>query len=282
MRKWTVRTWGYRSVRYTDNGKHNKNRVNSRKRHSNAGRGVLIVLVLIAMAATAYVLPRFLQMGRNSSELQSEMFLAEEASRSTCLADPESIPEFDGEDYVVLNGNVPNFTEYDRTHIQGENYAPLDPLGRCGTAAAMLEQSMMPLEERGDIANVKPSGWQVARYPDRIEDAFLYNRCHLIAYAMTGQNDNERNLITGTDYMNKTSMLFFEKQVLWFLNRSDGRVLYRVTPFFKGRELVARGVEMEAWSVDDGGESVCFHVFVYNYQPGIDIDYATGRSRETA
>ena len=122
---------------------------------------------------------------------------------------------------------------------------------------------MMPLEERGDIASVKPSGWQVARYPDRIEDVFLYNRCRLIAYAMTGQNDNERNLITVTDYMNKTSMLFFEKQVLWFLNRSDGRVLYRVTPFFKGRELVARGVEMEAWSVDDGGESVCFHVFVY-------------------
>ncbi len=269
-------------MRYTDGDERIKNRKKYRKRRTSAGRGILIVLVLAAMAAAAYFMPRFLQPWINTGEQLSGMFSREEASRSTCLADPGSIPDFCGEDYVVLNGNRPNFTEFDLTHIQGENYAPLDSLGRCGPAVAMLEQSMMPLEERGDIGSVKPSGWQVAKYPDRIEDTFLYNRCHLIAYAMTGQNDNERNLITGTDYMNKNSMLVFEKQVLWFLNRSADRVLYRVTPFFKGREMVARGVEMEAWSVDDGGESVCFHVFVYNYQPGIDIDYATGRSREAA
>ena len=137
---------------------------------------------------------------------------------------------------------------------------------------------MMPAEERGDIGAIRPSGWHTVRYDDLIEDKYLYNRCHLIAYAMTGQNSNKLNLITGTRYLNTVGMLPFEIQVLQYLDESENHVLYRVTPFFKGNELVARGVEMEAWSLEDQGRGVCFHVFVYNYQPGIVIDYSTGDS----
>ena len=137
----------------------------------------------------------------------------------------------------------------------------------------------MPTAEREAIGMIKPSGWQTIKYPDVISDLYLYNRCHLIAYALTGQNANEQNLITGTRYMNISGMLPFENLVIDYLEETNNHVLYRVTPFFKGNELIARGVEMEALSVEDGGEGLCFHVFVYNYQPGIEIDYMTGDSR---
>ncbi len=139
---------------------------------------------------------------------------------------------------------------------------------------------MMPTEERGEIGEIRPSGWHYTKYPDRIEDGYLFNRCHLIAYAMTGQNANPRNLITGTRHLNWDLMLQYEKQVLQCLDDTDHKVLYRVTPLFRGRELVARGVELEAYSVGDRGVSVCFHVFLYNVQPGIVIDYRSGESRE--
>ena len=209
-------------------------------------------------------------------------FAADAFSESTCSIHPERIPDFDGADYAELNGNRPNFTEYDRTHLSGETYSDLDLLGRCGSAVAMLDRSMMPSEERGFIGEIRPSGWHTVKYPELIEDNYLYNRCHLISYAMTGQNDNPRNLITGTRHMNTEGMLPFEILVLKYLDHSDNHVLYRVTPFFRGLELVARGVEMEAWSVEDEGEGVCFHVFVYNHQPGIVIDYLTGDSRESS
>ena len=137
----------------------------------------------------------------------------------------------------------------------------------------MLDRSMMPTEARGEIGQIKPSGWQQAKYEGYVDSnpPYLYNRCHLIAYALTGQNANELNLITGTRYFNVTAMKY--------LDNSDNHVLYRVTPYFKGNELVARGVEMEAYSVEDQGTGVCYHVFVYNYQPGIEIDYKNGESR---
>ena len=164
-------------------------------------------------------------------------------------------------------------------HITGEVFSDPDRLGRCGPATAMLHRSMMPDGERGGISEVHPTGWHTARYPGLIEDDYLYNRSHLIAYAMTGQNANPLNLITGTHHMNHVGMLSFELKVLQYLDDSDGRVLYRVTPYFKDDELVARGVEMEACSVEDYGAGVSFHVFVYNYEPGITIDYRTGESR---
>lgn len=192
----------------------------------------------------------------------------------------DNIPEYSGNDYIVLNNNQPGFTDEDFQNISGENYSSLDYLGRCGTAVAMLDRSMMPTEERGEIGQIKPSGWIQKKYEGIVDSQppYLYNRCHLIAYALTGQNANEENLITGTRYFNVNAMLPFEEKVMRYLDYSDNHVLYRVTPYFKGSELVARGVEMEAYSVEDQGDGLCFHVFVYNQQPGIEIDYQTGDS----
>ena len=204
-----------------------------------------------------------------------------EPSGSIVEAAPELIPDYDGRDVAVLNGNRPGFTEYDREHLTGENYRSLDALGRCGGASALLHETMMPKTERGEIGEIRPSGWRQKKYPGIIdsEPPFLYHRCHLIAYSLTGQNANERNLITGTEYMNMELMRPLEISVARVLDDSDEHVLYRATPYFKGRETVARGVELEALSLEDRGVDVCFHVFLYNVQPGIEIDYATGESR---
>lgn len=204
-----------------------------------------------------------------------------ELSQSIVESMPEEIPEFSGEDYIILNDNQPSFNEADFENITGEHYSDLDWLGRCGTATAALHRSMMPTEERGSIGQIKPSGWKQAKYKGYVESnpPYLYNRCHLIAFALTGENANEKNLITGTRYMNATTMLPFEMEVMEYLDHSDNHVLYRVTPYFKDFELLARGVEIEAYSVEDEGEGVCFHIFVYNHQPGIELDYMTGDSR---
>lgn len=238
---------------------------------------VSIVVVILAVAASLFFIYRS---SGGSREPDSRVLTVAKApeSQATCITSPDSIPDYSGKDTIELNGNVPNFTEYDLENIEGELFSPLDRLGRCGTAIALLDRSMMSAEERGNIGMIRPSGWHTVRYDDLIEDKYLYNRCHLIAYAMTGQNSNELNLITGTRYLNTSGMLPFEIQVLQYLDGTDNHVLYRVTPFFKGNELVARGVEMEAWSVEDHGKGVCFHVFVYNQQPGVVIDYSTGDS----
>ena len=196
-----------------------------------------------------------------------------------CLA-PDSIPDYNGEDYIILNNGLPCFNEWDIENITGEHYSELDELGRCGVAYAMLDRSMMPAGEREDIGQIKPTGLVQNKYEGIVDSQppYLYNRCHLIAYALTGQNANERNLITGTRYMNATTQLYWEKKVMRYLDDSDGHVLYRVTPYFKGNELLARGVEMEAYSVEDRGKSLCFHVFVFNIQPVIVLDYATGEN----
>ena len=202
-------------------------------------------------------------------------------SQSIVDTSPKSIPDYSGDSVITLNNDVPCFTEYDLENIWGENYSELDRLGRCGTAIAMLDRTMMPTESRGPIGNIHPTGWEQKKYPGIVdsEPPYLYNRSHLIAYAMTGQNENELNLITGTRYMNATTMLPYEEQVLHYLDNSSNHVLYRVSPYFKGSELLARGVEIEAYSIEDSGEGICFHVFVYNIQPGIDIDYSTGESK---
>lgn len=192
--------------------------------------------------------------------------------------DIASVPEYSGEAYFILNDNVPEYTDEDKMNPIFEHYSYLDYLGRCGVATANLGLELMPTEERGSIGNIKPSGWHTVKYPELIEDRYLYNRCHLIAFSLAGENDNERNLITGTRYMNMSGMLPFENDVAKYIEKTGNHVLYRVTPCFEGDELVARGVHMEAWSVEDNGWGICFNVFVYNVQPGITIDYLTGDS----
>lgn len=190
----------------------------------------------------------------------------------------EQIPEFSNVPYVVLNNNMPNFEEKDYTLEPFEQYSELDELGRCGVAFANICKEIMPNEPRGEIGSVKPSGWHTARYDDLVEGKYLYNRCHLIGYQLAGENANEKNLITGTRYLNVKGMLPFENEVAEYVEKNNHHVLYRVTPIFEGNNLVASGVEMEAYSVENKGEGVCFHVYVYNNQPGIVIDYATGES----
>jgi DNA-entry nuclease len=189
----------------------------------------------------------------------------------------EEIPEFSGEPYVTLEENVPDFPSKDMTEEAFEHYSKLDSLGRCGTAYANIGQELMPTEERTSIGPVRPTGWHTVKY-SCVDGKYLYNRCHLIGFQLAGENANEKNLITGTRYMNVDGMLPFENEVADYVKENDYHVLYRVTPIYDGDDLVAKGVQMEAYSVEDDGEGICFNVFVYNSQPGVEIDYATGDS----
>lgn len=192
----------------------------------------------------------------------------------------ETLPAYSGSPWTEVGDSQPDF---DTSQLDGssfETYSPLDALGRCGAAYACVGRDLMPTEERGAIGQVKPSGWQLAKY-DCVDGKYLYNRCHLIGYQLTGENANEQNLITGTRYLNTEGMLPFENQVAAYVRETGNHVLYRVTPDFQGTELVARGVWMEALSLEDGGEGVCFSVYAYNVQPGVAIDYATGESHLT-
>lgn len=191
------------------------------------------------------------------------------------------IPEYSGEPYITINDNQPDFTDSDLTTEAFENYSDLDNLGRCRVAYANICMDLMPTEERGSISQVKPSGWHSVRY-DNVDGKSLYNRCHLIGWQLAGENANEKNLITGTRYLNVDGMLPFENMVADYVKETNNHVLYRVTPIFNGNNLVASGVEMEAMSVEDRGEGILFHVYCYNVQPGITIDYATGDSYLTS
>lgn len=189
----------------------------------------------------------------------------------------DDLPAYSGEAYVEINGNVPFFTEDELTTDTFESYSELDELGRCGVAYANICHELMPTEPRGEIGSVKPSGWHTVRYNGLVEGNYLYNRCHLIGYQLAGENANRQNLITGTRYLNTTGMLPFENQVDDYVDETDNHVLYRVTPIYEGDNLVASGVLMEAYSVEDDG-GLCFCVYCYNVQPYITIDYATGES----
>lgn len=190
------------------------------------------------------------------------------------------IPAYQGETYIEVNGNQPYFTEEEYTTEVFEYYSELDLLGRCGVAYANICQELMPTEERGKIGMIKPSGWQNVKYPELVEGNYLYNRCHLIGFQLAGENANEKNLITGTRYFNVEGMLPFENMVAEYVQETGNHVLYRVTPEYEGDNLVASGVRMEAWSVEDEGMGISFHVYVYNVQPGVEIDYETGESVE--
>lgn len=206
-------------------------------------------------------------------ELKSLIFPDDAGAPSVSL---ESIPDFDGSTpYVIINENVPFFTD-EKTDSTYETFSELDSLGRCGVAISCIGKDLMPTEERGSIGHVKPSGWHSVKY-DIVDGKYLYNRCHLIGFQLTGENDNEKNLITGTRYMNVDGMLPFEDMVADYVKETNNHVLYRITPIYDGYNLVASGVLMEAKSIED--DEICFCVYVYNEQPGIVIDFRTGESR---
>ena len=200
---------------------------------------------------------------------------AETESKSS--VDIKSIPEYSGTPYVVINNGKPSFSEKDKERV--EEYSELDKYGRCGTAFANVSKELMPTKPRESIREVRPSGWHTVKYENIIEDRYLYNRCHLIAYKLAGENANEKNLITGTRYFNVEGMLPFEDEVAGYVKATGNHVLYRVRPIFKGSDLVARGVQMEAESVEDNGKGVSFNVYCYNVQPGIRINYKDGSSQ---
>lgn len=190
----------------------------------------------------------------------------------------EDIADYNGNNYVIVNDNNPYFKEEEYTTDSFEKYSELDSLGRCGVAYANISKDLMPTEKRGSIGSIKPSGWHTIKY-DHIDGKYLYNRCHLIGYQLTGENANEKNLITCTRSMNTKGMLQFENMVTKYIKDTGNHVLYRVTPVFEGNNLVATGVEMEAYSVEDNGKGIKFNVFVYNIEDGIIIDYKTGDSK---
>ena len=207
-----------------------------------------------------------------SSEIHSELGQTSEFSI-------DQVDDYNGTPYIEINNNVPYFTDEQKAETNCfEMYSDLDSLGRCGVAYANIGKEIMPTEERGEIGNVKPSGWHTANYHEHVSGNYLYNRCHLIGYQLSGENANEKNLITGTRYLNVEGMLPFENYVDNYVKSTNNHVLYRVTPVFEGDNLVVNGIQMEAYSVEDEGQGIKFNVFVYNVQPGIRINYATGDS----
>lgn len=192
-----------------------------------------------------------------------------------------NIPAYGSQTYEVLNNNVPFFNPEDYGVTVFEEYSKLDAYGCCGVAFANICHELMPTEGRDEIGQIKPSGWKQEKYPGVVdsEPPYLYNRCHLIGFQLVGENDNEKNLITGTRYFNVNGMLPFENAVRAYVDETDNHVLYRVTPVYDGNNLVASGVIMEAWSVEDNGQGISFNVFVYNVQPGVTIDYSDGSSK---
>lgn len=237
-------------------------------------KGIVFLLICVLCVTVLHAAVLYLQGELSWDRLLEDFGLKPPASIT--LAD---IPEYSGEPYVVLQDNWPDFDAGDLTTEAFETYSELDYLGRCGVAYANVCLDIMPTESREEIGQVKPTGWQTVKY-DCVDGKYLYNRCHLIGYQLAGENANKQNLITGTRYLNVTGMLPFENMVDDYVEETENHVLYRVTPVFDGSNLVASGVQMEAFSVEDEGEGICFNVFVYNVQPGIRIDYATGESWE--
>lgn len=247
--------------------------------------------LLFCLAACTILIGGYIFYGTSNAGKEEKTIQIEETEEvpttGTTVADTESttfsidqVGTYSGNPYIAINNNVPYFTDSDMTRTDAfETYSNLDSLGRCGVAYANICNELMPTEERGEIGSIKPSGWHTANYHEYIDGNYLYNRCHLIGYQLSGENANEKNLITGTRYLNVQGMLPFENEVVDYVESTGNHVLYRVTPIFEGNNLVASGVLMEAYSVEDQGKGVIFNVYCYNVQPGIVIDYATGDSQ---
>lgn len=237
---------------------------------------VIIIVLLIAAFLGYEVKTTDLSSGSDLLSQVIELILSGDTAEQGSI-DLSNIPEYNGEPYIAVNGNVPFFEDTEVTATSFEEYSDLDNLGRCGVAMASVGQDIMPTEERGSIGQIKPAGWHTVKY-DCVDGKYLYNRCHLLGYQLTGENANERNLITGTRYLNVDGMLPFENMVADYVMETGNHVMYRVTPIYTGNNFVADGVLMEGYSVEDQGKGITFCVYVYNVQPGVRIDYATGDS----
>lgn len=240
------------------------------KRRKKIIKLLIILIILVNLASVALIKFKIIKPSKDSAPVSAT------SDDGTFV-----IPEYSGTPYVEINGNTPFFTKDDMGLSTFESYSDLDSMGRCQVAYANVSRELMPTEKRGKIGDVKPTGWIQNKYEGVIDSdpPYLYNRCHLIAYCLTAENANEKNLITGTRYMNVEGMLPFEEKVAKYLDKNDNHVLYRVTPIFDGDNLLASGVLMEAYSVEDNGEGISFCVYCYNVQPGIEIDYKTGTSK---
>lgn len=246
-----------------------------RRKKGSGKRGLSALLCTCAVLAGAALFRQFVP------ETWEQWIHRDVIEWTTSYESIPDVPEYSGEPYVVINDNTPEFAQTELTAAAFEEYSPLDSLGRCGTAEACIGEETMPTEERESISDVTPTGWENEKY-GIVDGGYVYNRCHLIGFQLTGENANEENLITGTRYMNTEGMLPFENMVADYVQETDNHVLYRVTPVFEGNNLVASGVQMEAESVEDNGEGICFNVYVYNVQPDITINYATGENWERA
>ena len=251
--------------------------MSAKRRNKSKNKILLSIIAVICIGIIGYFNPNIQEFINNS--IGNEALYT--ASANTISFDLDSVPEYTESPYVILNDNKSNFEESDFTTESFEKYSDLDSLGRCGVAFANLSIDTMPGpdEERESISSVEPSGWINKKY-DSVDGGYLYNRCHLIGYQLSNENANEKNLITGTRYMNTEGMLPFENQVADYINETNNHVLYRVTPIYEGENLVASGVQIEAESVEDNGEGICFNIYCYNVQPSIVIDYKTGESHE--
>lgn len=221
---------------------------------------ILSLIVLIAVVSYQYILPSYAYKDNSNN-----------------TSDVISIPSYDNEPYKEVNNNKPTFTDSEKELTEKEEYSDLDSLGRVGVAFALVSKSTMPTTKRGSIGMIKPAGWHTVKY-DFVDGKYLYNRCHLIAHQLTGQNANPKNLMTCTRSMNVDGMLHFENKVANYIKETNNHVLYRVTPVFDGDNLVANGAYMEAYSIEDKGK-LSFNVYVYNVQKGVTIDYKTGESK---
>ncbi len=237
----------------------------SRRKRKNKKKQFVLSILIVLVAIGIYYKDQFQEYIQINKTYAIESY------------DMSNIPQYSGKSYVVLNDNKPNFTDEDYLKGSFEEYSELDALERCGVAYANVSVDTMPIEERGSIGQIKPSGWHTVKY-DIVSGKYLYNRCHLIGYQLTGENANPKNLITCTRSMNTEGMLEFENQVADYVKETNNHVLYRVTPIFEGNNLVASGVQIEASSVEDRCGDICFNVYVYNVQDGIEINYLNGDS----
>ncbi len=249
----------------------------------------LLAILLVVLLCTACGSNSGTPVANTTTELITEATTINEATETITNAETSvtatteqivsvsNIPEYSGKAYITLNNNQPEFTTAEITEEAFESYSNLDYRGRCGVAFACLGIETMPTEERGEIGMIKPSGWHLKKY-DCVDGKYLYNRCHLIGFQLSGENANERNLITGTRYLNIQGMLPFENMVADYIEETGNHVMYRVTPVFEENNLLCKGVKMEGYSVEDNGDGICFNVFCYNAQPSIKIDYETGES----
>lgn len=247
-----------------------------RNKKQNIWQAIWTILILVFIIALGYV--------NQNIEIPNKTHKSENTIQSeNRIIDLSTIPEYTSSPYIEINNNIPYFTEEDYTTKPFENYSAWDELGRSGVAYANICKDIMPKvgEKRGEIGNIKDlSGWVQKRYDNLIKDKYLYNRCHLIGWQLAGENDNKQNLITGTRYLNMEAMLPFENSIAEYADKNESNhVLYRVTPIYKENNLLASGVQMESWSVEDNGQGVHFNVYCYNVQPGIIINYATGESQ---